>query len=147
YDEITAELQKDPTNRKLKRQLPDKNLNLDELADAVGIDRKDLRKQMNDRPRSRYLVLQKEIPPQQADLIVKRNFQGVYAEKSYKRYYPQPQPNAQIIGLTNSEGKGIEGLEMQLNKQLSGMDGEQKIIRDKKGNRLKVSEVIKEVES
>jgi cell division protein FtsI (penicillin-binding protein 3) len=36
---------------------------------------------MNDRPRSRYLVLQKEIPPQQADLIVKRNFQGVYAEK------------------------------------------------------------------
>jgi len=147
FDEITEELKKDPTNRKLKRQLPDKNLNLDELADAVGIDRQSLRKQMNDRQRSRYLVLQKEVPPQQADLITKRNFQGVYAEKSYKRYYPQPQPNAQIIGLTNSEGRGIEGLEMQLNKQLSGVDGEQKIIRDKKGNRLKVSEVIKEVES
>lgn len=147
YDETMAELKKDPTSRKLKRQLPDKNLNLDELADAVGIDRQSLKKQMSDRPRSRYLVLQKEIPPQQADLIVKRNFQGVYAEKSYKRYYPQPQPNAQIIGLTNSEGTGIEGLEMQLNKQLAGLDGEQKIIRDKKGNRLKVSEVIKEVES
>ncbi|MFX9962078.1 penicillin-binding protein 2, partial [Acinetobacter baumannii] len=74
------------------------------------------------------------------------NFQGVYAEKTYKRYYPQPQPNAQIIGLTNSEGQGVEGLEMQLNKQLSGVDGEQKIIRDKRGNRLKVSEVIREGE-
>ncbi len=77
---------------------------------------------------------------------MKGNFQGVYAEKTYKRYYPQPQPNAQIIGLTNSEGQGIEGLEMQLNKQLSGVDGEQKIIRDKRGNRLKVSEVIREGE-
>ena len=81
---------------------------------------------MNARPRSRYLVL-KKVPPQQADLIMKGNFQGVYAEKTYKRYYPQPQPNAQIIGLTNSEGQGIEGLEMQLNKQLSGVDGEQKL--------------------
>ena len=146
YDEITAELKKDPNNRKLKRQLPDKNLNLDELADAVGIDRAELKRKLKERPRSRYLVLKKEVPPQQADLIVKRDFQGVYAEKNYKRYYPQPQPNAQIIGLTNSEGTGIEGLEMQLNKRLAGVDGEQKVIRDKRGNRLKVTEVIKEVE-
>jgi cell division protein FtsI (penicillin-binding protein 3) len=147
FDEITAELAKDPNNRKLKRQLPDKNLNLDELADAVGIDRAELKKKMNDKPRSRYLVLQKEIPPQQAELIAKREFQGVYTEKNYKRYYPQPQPNAQIIGLTNSEGVGIEGLEMQLNKALSGHDGEQQIVRDKKGNRFKDPEIIKEVEA
>ena len=77
---------------------------------------------------------------------MKRNFQGVYTEKNYKRYYPQPQPNSQIIGLTNSEGTGIEGLEMQLNTRLAGQDGEQQIIRDKKGNRVKEPEVIKEVE-
>ena len=46
----------------------------------VGVDRADLKKQMNARPRSRYLVL-KKVPPQQADLIMKGNFQGVYAEK------------------------------------------------------------------
>ena len=147
FEEITAELAKNPNNRKLKRQLPDKNLNLDELADAVGIDRAELKKKMNERPRSRYLVLQKEIPPQQAELIAKRDFQGVYTEKNYKRYYPQPQPNAQIIGLTNSEGIGIEGLEMQLNTVLSGHDGAQQVVRDKKGNRFKDPEVIKEVEA
>ena len=147
FDDITAELAKDPHNRKLKRQLPEKNLNLDELADAVGMDRAELKKKMNERPRSRYLVLQKEIPPQQAELIEKREFQGVYTEKNYKRYYPQPQPNAQIIGLTNSEGVGIEGLEMQLNKRLAGVDGEQQVVRDKKGNRVKDPEVVKEVES
>ncbi len=146
FEEITAELEKNPTSRKLQRQLPDKNLNLDELADAVGMDRQELKNKMNERPRSRYLVLQKEVPPQQAELILKRNFQGVYTEKNYKRYYPQPQPNAQIIGLTNSEGTGIEGLEMQLNTRLAGVDGEQQIVRDKKGNRVKDPEVVKEVE-
>lgn len=108
FDEITAELKKDPNNRRLRRQLPNKNLNLDELADVVGMDRKTLKKHMTDRARSRYLVLQREVPPQQADLILQHNFQGVYTEKSYKRYYPQPQPNAQIIGLTNSEGRGLK---------------------------------------
>ena len=147
FEDITAELAKNPNNRKLKRQLPDKNLNLDELADAVGIDRAELKKKMNERPRSRYLVLQKEIPPQQAELIAKRDFQGVYTEKNYKRYYPQPQPNAQIIGLTNSEGIGIEGLEMQMNTLLSGHDGAQQVVRDKKGNRFKDPTVIKEVEA
>ncbi|QFS18436.1 penicillin-binding protein PBP3 [Acinetobacter indicus] len=146
YDDTMAELAKDPNNHKLKRQLPNKNLNLDELADAVGMDRQELHQKMHERPRSRYLVLQKEVPPQQAELILKRNFQGVYTEKNYKRYYPQPQPNAQIIGLTNSEGTGIEGLEMQLNSRLAGVDGEQQIIRDKRGNRVKDPEVIKEVE-
>ncbi len=147
YEEISEKIKKEPENaRRLRRELPDKNLNLDELADIVGMDRSSLKKMMNDRPRSRYLVLKKEVPPQQTDIISKRNFEGVYTEKNYKRYYPQPQPNAQIIGLTNNDGKGIEGLEMQLNKQLSGIDGEQKIIRDKHGNRLKISEVIKEVQ-
>ena len=147
YDETMLELAKDPTSRKLKRQLPDKNLNLDELADAVGMDRAELRKKMNERPRSRYLILKKEVPPQQAELILKRDFQGVYTEKSYKRYYPQPQPNSQIIGLTNSEGMGVEGLEMQLNTRLAGVDGEQQIVRDKKGNRVKDPEMVKEVEA
>ncbi len=87
---------------------------------------------MNVRVRATWF-LKKEVPPQQAELIAKREFQGVYTEKNYKRYYPQPQPNAQIIGLTNSEGSGIEGLEMQLNQRLSGIDGEQQIVRDKKG--------------
>ncbi|NHB56767.1 penicillin-binding protein PBP3 [Acinetobacter shaoyimingii] len=147
YEKITEELKKTPNSYKLKNQLPKENLNLDELADAVGIDRAKLKKDVEARARSRYLVLKKEVPPPQAEIIVKRDFAGVYAEKSYKRYYPQPQPNAQIIGLTNSEGVGIEGLEMQLNARLSGVDGEQKIARDKHGNRVKTPEVIKEVEA
>ncbi len=101
---------------------------------------------MNERPRSRYLVLKKEVPPQQAELIMKRNFQGVYTEKNYKRYYPQPQPNAQIIGLTNSEGTGIEGLEMQLNTAWRVWMVNSKLFEIKKAIVSKMPEVVKEVE-
>ncbi len=147
FDEVKAKLKDSPNSTKLKNQLPKENLNLDELADAVGIEREELKRRVKERARSRYVVLKKEVPPPQADLLVKRNFAGVYAEKSYKRYYPQPQANSQIIGLTNTEGTGIEGLEMQLNKRLAGVDGEQKIVRDKHGNRVQTPEVIKEVEA
>ncbi|MFT4021437.1 MAG: penicillin-binding protein PBP3 [Acinetobacter sp.] len=146
YEEMTAPA-KPGERKKPKQRLPDKNFDLDELANVVGIDANELKKQMQARPRSRYLVLKTEVPPPQADLILKRNFQGVYTEKSYKRYYPQPQPNAQIIGLTNTEGNGVEGLEMQLNKKLAGVDGLQTNIRDKSGNRVKDPEVIKPVQA
>ncbi len=145
FERVTDLLKTQPNNRKIKRILPTKNLNLDELADAVGIDRADLKKKLNERPRSRYMVLKKEVPPPQSDQIIARNFAGVYAEKAYKRYYPQPQASAQIIGLTNSEGTGIEGLEMQLNKRLAGTDGQQTVVRDKHGNNVKTPEIIKEV--
>lgn len=147
FDKTTQELKKTPNSYKLKNQLPKENLNLDELADAIGMDRAELKRKVKERSRSRYLVLKKEVPPSQADLLSKRNFAGVYAEKSYKRYYPQPQPNSQIIGLTNTEGLGIEGLEMQLNTRLAGVDGEQKIVRDKQGNRVRTPEVLKEVKA
>ncbi|WP_151777707.1 penicillin-binding protein PBP3 [Acinetobacter brisouii] len=146
YDDMTAPL-KPGERRKPKQKLPDKNFNLDELANIVGVDADWLKKQMQAHPHSRYLVLKTEVPPPQADFILKHNFQGVYTEKSYKRFYPQPQPNAQIIGLTNNDGKGVEGLEMQLNKKLSGVNGLQVNIRDKYGNRVKDPEVVKPVQA
>lgn len=145
HEKAERELAANPENTKAKQGLSRKNLSLDELAKAVGMPAKELKQKVQDKSTSRYLVLKRQVPPAIANEIMDANFQGVYTEKTYKRYYPQPQANAQIIGLTNSNGTGIEGLEMQLNKRLSGVDGEQRIVRDRKGNRLKVDEVISEV--
>lgn len=139
------ELQKDPTNRKYKRQLrlySKNNRDLDQLAQVLGLNASELRANIQKRANSRYLPLKHQVPPLEAQAIMAQKFQGVYVEKKYKRYYPQPQPNAQIIGLTNSTGQGIEGLEMQLNKRLTGIDGKQRILRDRQGNRLKIEEVL-----
>ena len=139
------ELAKDPTNRKYKRQLRQfskNNRDLNQLAQLLGLNAAELQQKVKSRAGSRYLPLKHQVPPAEAQAILAHKFQGVYTEKDYKRYYPQPQPNAQIIGLTNSSGQGVEGLEMQLNKRLSGVDGKQRILRDRHGNRLKVEEVL-----
>ncbi|MBF7688698.1 penicillin-binding protein PBP3 [Acinetobacter rathckeae] len=144
YEKMTAP-SADGKKHKAKQKLPDKDFNLDELAEAVGIDATDLKQRMQAHPKSRYLVLKTEVPPPEADVIMAHNFQGVYTEKSYKRYYPQPQPNAQIIGLTNNDSKGVEGLEMKLNTELAGTSGLQTTIRDKFGNRVRDPEIIRPV--
>ena len=146
FEHTMKALESNPHSAKLRRQLPKKSLDLNALADAVSLPRDELIRKVYAAQKTRYVVLQKEVPPQQAEAILKQNFQGVFTEKSYKRYYPQPQPNAQIIGLTNSEGVGVEGLEHQFDQALMGKDGKQKIVRDKNGSRLKVEEVIQKVE-
>lgn len=146
YDDMMAP-PKDGKKHKARQRLPDKDFNLDELADAVGIDRADLKQRMQAHPKSRYLVLKTEVPPLEADAVMAKNFQGIYTEKSYKRYYPQPQPNAQIIGLTSNDSKGVEGLEMKLDKALAGTSGLQTTVRDKFGNRVRDPEIIRPVEN
>ena len=147
FDERVEDIKKkDPNHPSLATIKPPKEMKLDGLAKAVGIPIAELNKKLKDRPTSRYIVLKRQVPPAEAQDILDQNYQGVYTEKTYKRYYPQPQPNAQIIGLTNSNGMGIEGLEMQLNSRLAGADGEQRIVRDRKGNRLKIDSVISEVQ-
>ncbi|KAA8733144.1 penicillin-binding protein 2 [Acinetobacter qingfengensis] len=144
HESALAKLKTDPDNLKLKRDLTTKNLDLNALAKEVGLSPAYLQQEVQKRANSRYFPLKKQVPPPIADDIMAKNFQGVYTEKTYKRFYPQPQPNAQIIGITNSNGDGVEGLEMQLNKRLAGEAGQQKILRDRRGNRLKVEEVLKQ---
>ena len=143
HQEAAKKLQLDPTNTRLKRQLAKTNFDLEALADAIGEDRQKIKDEIARKKTSRYVVLKRQVPPPTAKVILSRKFQSVYPENDFKRYYPQAQPNAQIIGLTNRNGRGVEGLEMAWNKALSGEDGKKQVMRDRRGNRIKDVELIK----
>ncbi|WP_034279908.1 peptidoglycan D,D-transpeptidase FtsI family protein [Alkanindiges illinoisensis] len=143
HREIEQKLKENPTSARLKRQLARTNFDLNALADAIGEDREKLIKLVSDKKTSRYIILKRQLPPPTAKVILSRKFQSVYPENDFKRYYPQAQPNAQIIGLTNRNGRGVEGLEMAWNKLLTGEDGKMRVMRDRRGNRIKDVELIK----
>ena len=143
HQEAVKKLAQDPTNARLKRQLAKTNFDLEALADAIGEDRKKIKDEVQRKKKSRYIVLKRQVPPPTAKVILSRKFQSVYPENDFKRYYPQAQPNAQIIGLTNRNGIGVEGLEMSWNKLLAGEDGKKRVMRDRRGNRIKDVELIK----
>ncbi|HEY4713390.1 MAG TPA: penicillin-binding transpeptidase domain-containing protein, partial [Aquirhabdus sp.] len=142
-EETLAALRKDPNSKALKRKLPKTIFDLDALALAVGIDPNQLRAKIKRKPTSRYLLLRRQMRPEDADMVRSRKFQSVYKQTDYQRFYPQAQPNAQLLGLTNRAGKGIEGLEAQYNDVLMGVDGKMRVIHDKQGNRIKDVDLVK----
>lgn len=140
--QLLEDLAKNPASKSLRRKLDRRVFDLEALALAVGMPVDELRQKIADKPRSRFLVLKRQMPPEVAKVVLDRRFQSVYPKTEYQRFYPQAQPNAQIIGLTNSRDQGIEGLEMAYNKLLAGHDGKMRVMRDKQGNRIKEVELI-----
>ncbi len=58
---------------------------------------------------------------------------GIFLQREYKRYYPAGEAAAQLVGLTNIDGKGQSGLELARNGYLSGSPGERKVVKDGRG--------------
>jgi cell division protein FtsI (penicillin-binding protein 3) len=142
HEDTLQKLKETPNSRSLKRKLGKNVFDLEALALIIGMKPEELKAKAQERKHSRFLVLKRQLPPQVAQVVMARKFQSVYPKIEYQRFYPQAQPNAQLLGLTNSRDKGIEGLEMQLNDRLAGHDGKMQVMRDKRGNRIKDVELI-----
>ncbi len=93
---------------------------------------------------SHYLPLLNDVTPEIAAAVMALDFAGVYEDQEFRRYYPQPQPNAQLLGFmgynvgkSKSDYEGRAGIERQYEKQLAGKDGKILVLRDAQRNSLK----------
>lgn len=93
---------------------------------------------------SHYLPLLNKVTPEIAQSVSSLEFPGVYEKNFFQRYYPQPQPNSQLLGFmgqnsNDPEGgyEGRAGIEHQYEKALSGKDGKVLVLKDAKQNSLK----------
>ncbi|WP_274572575.1 penicillin-binding protein 2 [Neisseria leonii] len=81
-----------------------------------------------------FVYLKRQLPKETADKIAALNIKGLAFEKETKRHYPSGRLFAQVVGFTNIDGKGQEGLELALEKRLRGENGAKVVLRDNKGN-------------
>ncbi len=81
-----------------------------------------------------FLYIKRKIPPEFAKEILSLKIKGLHSVAEPKRYYTQGEGLAQLIGITNIDHQGQEGLELSLNDRLKGTAGEKKIVRDRLGN-------------
>ena len=79
---------------------------------------------------SRYAVIAKNVPYERAKQIKEAKIAGVYAQGSTKRVYPEGDLAAQVLGFVNADGKGQYGIEGSLNKELTGVNGILKTVKD-----------------
>lgn len=83
-----------------------------------------------------FMYLKRRVPPPIAAQIKTLKVPGVYFETTYKRYYPQAEIVSQVLGFTNIQNQGQEGVERLYDSWLSGNDGERQVVRDLKGRVL-----------
>jgi len=108
---------------------PDK---LRELARLLEMPDAELRKKLDSDRSFVYLKRQVEMPI--VDQILALKIDGIDTRKEYKRFYPQGEVVTHLVGFTNVEDKGQEGMELQHQKTLMGVAGSRRVIKDRLGH-------------
>jgi cell division protein FtsI (penicillin-binding protein 3) len=80
-----------------------------------------------------FVYLKRNLSPSIAGKIKFLNIAGVHLEENYKRYYPEGEMMAQVIGMTNVDDHGQEGLELAYESWLTGTAGKKQVIKDRLG--------------
>lgn len=104
-----------------------------ELADALGIPRDELASRLSARADKEFVYLKRRMNPDDAARIVALDIPGVSSQREYRRFYPQGEAMAHILGFTNIDDRGQEGLELAFDDWLTGKPGAKRVIRDNRG--------------
>jgi cell division protein FtsI/penicillin-binding protein 2 len=103
----------------------------------LGADANSLYPQLLNR-KSSFLYIKRFADPTAADAFLKKGFVGVNSYPEEKRAYPQLSVASQVIGFAGTDNKGLGGLEIQYNRNLTGKTGKQTIVRDPFGRAINV---------
>ena len=80
-----------------------------------------------------FVWIQRQLDWDVGQKIAALNIQGIYQRKEYKRQYPEGESAAHVVGFTNVEDKGQEGMELAFNSLLAGKAGSRRVIKDRLG--------------
>ncbi|HEX7370446.1 MAG TPA: penicillin-binding protein 2 [Rhodanobacteraceae bacterium] len=116
---------------------------ISELAKALGVNAVDLDRKLQARNGREFVYLRRLMPPAEAKAILALDIPGVNAQREYKRYYPDGAAMAHVLGFTNIDDHGQEGLELAYDGWLAGKPGEKRVIRDRMGHIVENVEQLK----
>jgi cell division protein FtsI (penicillin-binding protein 3) len=80
-----------------------------------------------------FVWLKRQIDEPVAQQVAALGIKGIYTRKEYRRQYPEGEAAAHVVGFTNTDDKGQEGIELAFNNQLSGKNGSRRVIKDRLG--------------
>lgn len=115
-----------------------------QLARYLDLTPKALSKRVTRAKNKEFLYLKRQLPPALSKKIEALNIPGVNFQKEFKRYYPDSDSMSQIIGFTNVDDKGLEGIELAYQDWLMGIVGKKRVIKDRLGQIIEELGVLKE---
>ncbi|MGO2477970.1 MAG: penicillin-binding transpeptidase domain-containing protein [Pseudoalteromonas sp.] len=117
-----------------------------ELADVLRIEPKKINSRLRDDETRRFVYLKRQVTPAVANYIGDLRLPGIHLLDESKRYYPAGEITAHVLGFTNIDGKGIEGIEKLYEKPLTGVEGRRTIRKDAQGREVEVLDERERVE-
>ena len=91
-----------------------------------------------------FVYLKRSLAPEVTTAIKALAIPGLYTQEEYRRYYPEGEVTAHLIGFTNVDDQGIEGLELAYNAWLQGEKGKRRVIKDRLGRVIADVQLLQE---
>ncbi len=111
---------------------------LREVAALLAIDGEELLKRADraNKSKKEFLYVKRHVPPVLADKVMDLRVEGLSLQREYRRYYPSGRAASQVVGFTDIDERGREGLEMAYNDWLSGKPGSRRVVQDLNGREI-----------
>lgn len=121
--------------------------NIQNLAKLLGISLKNVREKVDSSigTNKEFIYLKRHVDPKVAQKIKAMQITGIHLLPEYRRYYPAGEVTAQVLGVTNVDHIGLEGLEYAYNKWLQGIPGKRIVEKDRLGREVESLASIPEV--
>tara|TARA_Y100001936_G_scaffold209202_2_gene215196 strand:+ start:8696 stop:10423 length:1728 start_codon:yes stop_codon:yes gene_type:complete len=117
------------------------NSQLQRLAELAEMNVADIRRKIGNKKRD-FVYLKRHLSPDVADKIAELGLPGIFFDPEFKRYYPKREITAQVLGFTNVDDNGQEGIELGWQETLAGKSGLRRVIKDRKGRIVEDIEII-----
>lgn len=101
------------------------------LAKIVGLSPEEVKSRLN-APRE-FVYIKRQLPPEQAGKAISLGIPGISLQREYRRYYPGGEVTSHLIGFTDLDDNGQEGIELSMQGLLGGKTGSQQVIKDRRG--------------
>ncbi|MDM0011184.1 penicillin-binding protein 2 [Variovorax sp. J22P168] len=116
----------------IERDDPEVKAKLRQVAKLLEMPQKEFDKKLEDEDKT-FVWIKRQVDEPVAKQIAALNIKGIYQRKEYKRQYPEGEAAAHVVGFTNVEDNGQEGIELAFNKDLAGKAGSRRVIKDRLG--------------
>lgn len=118
-------------------KLIDQLSRIEQLAEALDLDPVKLKELVTDKKNKKFIYIKRRIPPYLADTVKALNITGVEFRKEFKRFYPAGEITSQLIGFTDANDTGKEGIESTYDQWLAGQTGSKQVMQDRFGHIIK----------
>ncbi|MGF6112119.1 peptidoglycan D,D-transpeptidase FtsI family protein [Pseudomonas frederiksbergensis] len=113
------------------------------LAAALGQDPKALSERLEAQANKEFIYLVRGLTPEQGQSVLDLKVPGVYGIEEFRRFYPAGEVTAHMVGFTDIDDHGREGVELAYDEWLAGVAGKRQVIKDRRGRLIKDVQVTK----